>query len=607
MSDRSGFRAVTLVLLASLFLGGTVAAAAEPSFSPSWSPPSAFEVAEALEGLSFDAFVETAYRLYLMRFPEMLTHLGLADAFGLRHDRLNDYSRAYLEETNSIEREILDRLLAFDREALSPEDRITFDAACWYWDDLVRGQPFADYDHPITHYTFTSLDWALYDLLTEVHPLASVSNVEDYVVRLFGVDEQFDGIIDRMEERAEAGIVVPRIMIDWALSELRGLAYATAGRHPFYTTLEEGFQSIGATDEERERLLEAAERALADEVIPAYRRLLRAVESKRSEAPTEIGFGQYPNGDAFYAYALRHQNQTDLTAEEIHAMGLREVDRVRGEIEAAALAIGIPAGTSLPEIYREAASRGGTLRGSAILAEYERLVGEATDRVASVFVRLPVAEVIVVPDPIGGYYRPAPLDGSRPGEFAAATQGEQPRYRMPTLAYHEAIPGHHLQIALAQELDLPLLRRAEAFLGYTEGWALYAERLAWEFGWYDEDPCGNIGRLSDEMMRAVRLVVDTGIHVLGWTFGEAVAYFAEHTGQSTGASQYNILRYAAWPGQSTAYMIGLLTILDLRDRVRAAEGDAFNLAEFHDVILRNGSLPLSVLVRVVTEHYGLDG
>jgi len=170
---------------------------------------------------------------------------------------------------------------------------------------------------------------------------------------------------------------------------------------------------------------------------------------------------------------------------------------------------------------------------------------------------------------------------------------------MPTLTYHETIPGHHMQIATAAELDLPLLRIVETYLGFTEGWALYAERLAWELGWYEDDPYGNLGRLSDEMMRAVRLVVDTGIHTMGWTFDEAVDYFADNTGKPTGHAQGEVLRYAVWPGQSTAYMIGFLTMLDVRERTREALGTGFDLAKYHTLILENGSLPLEILEQVV--------
>jgi len=605
----NGRRALGLVVwlgVAGIAFCGLSVASTDPVGEPSWASPSKDEVVDALDGLSFEAFIETSYQLYLMRFPELLTHLGVAEMLGVRHDRLNDYSSAYIEETYAIEQTILDRLRAFDRTALKPDQQVTYDVCAWYWDDLVRGQPFALHNHPITHFYFTSLDWVLYDLLTEVHPFASIEDAEDYVRRLRGVDEQFGQILDRMDERAEAGIVVPRIMIDWAIPQLRNLAYATASRHPFYAALEVGLGAIDIAYDEGAALLEAAAGALTDEVIPAYRRLLRALESQRARAPSSLGFDQYPDGEAFYAYALRHQNQADLSAEEIHEIGLREVARVKAEIEAAAFALGMPEGSSLAEIYREAERGGGTLSGPAILAEYERLFREAESLVGAVFHRLPIAEVAIAADPVGAYYRHAPIDGSRTAEFVAPNQGRQPRYRMPTLTYHETLPGHHLQIGLSREMDLPLLRQVEVFLGHTEGWALYAERLAWELGWYGEDPYGNLGRLSDEMMRAVRLVVDTGLHVLGWSFDQATSYFAEHTGHSRGESQYNILRYAAWPGQSTSYMIGLLAILDLRERVQEALGETFDLAEFHDVVLKNGSLPLTLLERTVAEYYGLE-
>ena len=173
---------------------------------------------------------------------------------------------------------------------------------------------------------------------------------------------------------------------------------------------------------------------------------------------------------------------------------------------------------------------------------------------------------------------------------------------MPTLAYHETVPGHHVQLAIAQELDIPLVRTEAEFLGYIEGWALYSEWLAWELGWYEDDPYGNLGRLQDEMMRAVRLVVDIGIHAEGWDSEQAVSYFAEHTGQSRSYSQYQINRYAVWPGQSTAYMLGRLKILELRERAQNALGDRFDVLEFHDVVLRNGNLPLSVLEQLVDAY-----
>ena len=569
---------------------------------PTWDPPTAASVIAATEGLGFDDFLDESYRLLLMRYPQTLTDLGLAALFGVRNDRLNDYSEAYELETQRIEQGILDRLRAFDRHALSPDQQLTYDIYEWSFSDLVRGHEFSLYSYPVSHYFITSLDQQLLDAMTQVHPFRTADDVRDYVMRLGQVDVQISQLIEAIERRAAEGIVVPRVMIDWALGDLEGLATASLQRHPLYATLEEKSQGVGLAADERERLLEKACGIMADEILPVYEALHVTMQGLRVDAPDEIGFGQYEGGAEYYAYALRHRNQMTLTPQEVHDIGLREVTRLREEIHAAAADLGMPEGLSLQEIYRRAGTDGGSVSGEAIVAEYERLVDEARSRVDVAFERLPTADVVVVPDRIGGYYRPAPADGSRLAQFAASNQGSKPKYRMATLTYHETIPGHHLQIALSQEFDLPLFRLVETFLGYAEGWALYAEELAWELGWYDDNPYGNIGRLSDQMMRAVRLVVDTGIHVLGWSFDRATNYFAEHTGRPRGESQYNILRYAAWPGQATAYMVGRLEMLRLRASAQERLGDAFDLKAFHTAVLENGSVPLEILERLVEAY-----
>jgi uncharacterized protein (DUF885 family) len=252
------------------------------------------------------------------------------------------------------------------------------------------------------------------------------------------------------------------------------------------------------------------------------------------------------------------------------------------------------------------AQDGGHVSGNRVLETYETLIEQADQNLDAVFDIRPRAEVIVIGASVGGFYIPGSFDGSRPGAFyAGVSDAGEALYGMPTLAYHEAIPGHHFQIAIAQESDLPSFRNGITFSAYTEGWALYAERLAWELGWYEDDPYGDLGRLQAEAFRAARLVIDTGIHAKGWTFDQAVAYMIDNVGYEPGDivnPQHEVGRYIVWPGQSTAYKVGMFKILELRQGAMDQLGDRFDLKEFHSVVLGSGSMPLEILERVVDDY-----
>ncbi len=597
---------VSAVVVALSLLVGIVSAllvGQEEDYAPSWSPQPVDEVIAELQDLGFDAFVERSYQEYMLRFPEQLTYMGVAEAFGVGNDRLNDYSDYYVRETQRLETALLEMLLKYDRAQLSPQQQLTYDVYEWYLDDLVRAHPFAYHDYPVSDFYVTSRHFTVYDLLTEAHPIGNAEDVEDYIARLYQIGRQSDQVIEGLRLRAEAGVIVPKGILAQALRSMSGFSRGRATSSPFYYTLNAKLQiAEGISSRQQTEYLRAAEKAIDEVVIPAYKRLCDAASGLVNIAPEQIGYWQYADGDAYYTYVLRHYNQTELTASEIHDIGLREVERVEAEIREAASQLGISEYASIAQIFELAARDGGTLYGPAVVEEYDRVIEAAKAGLTDVISPLPAAEVIVKGNPIGGYYTAPARDGSRPGTFYAPTQGPQPRYSMPTLAYHETIPGHHVQLSIAQELDIPLVRTEAEFLGYIEGWALYAERLAWELGWYDEDPHGNFGRLQDEMMRAVRLVVDTGIHALGWSNDEAVSYFAKHTGQSRGYSQYQVNRYVVWPGQATAYMLGRMKILELRARAENALGDRFDVSEFHDVMLRNGNLPLRVLEQLVDAY-----
>jgi uncharacterized protein (DUF885 family) len=264
--------------------------------------------------------------------------------------------------------------------------------------------------------------------------------------------------------------------------------------------------------------------------------------------------------------------------------------------------LGYPKDADLPALYQRVAQDGGFAEGEQIAKGYETLIAEAKDIYQPVFNLFPQADVVVLPDPYGGYYMPPAVDGSRPGAFYARVSGTEVKYIMPTLLYHETVPGHHFQIAIARELDLPMFRNHTDFMGYVEGWALYAERLMAELDAYKDNPYGNLGRLQFDAYRAVRLVVDTGIHAKKWSYDQAVNYMVENTGFPKRRVEYEICRYIAWPGQATSYMVGMLKILELREQAKAQLGEEFDLKEFHNVVLKNGAMPLTILEQVVQAY-----
>ncbi|MEP6809100.1 MAG: DUF885 domain-containing protein, partial [Chthoniobacterales bacterium] len=332
---------------------------------------------------------------------------------------------------------------------------------------------------------------------------------------------------------------------------------------------------------------------------------------------TDDGVWKLPDGAAYYAHLLRENTTTTLNPAEIHALGLAEVARIEGEMRVLLDANGFagqpiaPALATLTKDPRFLYPNDDTGRAAA-LAEYTRLIDQALERSKQLFSSIPKAKIEVrrVPEfkeatGPGAYYEGPAMDGTRPGIFYANLRdlSEEPKWSMPTLAYHEGVPGHHFQIATAQELKgLPQFRKLIPFTAYQEGWALYTEWLAKDAGWYEGDPFGDLGRLQAELFRAVRLVVDTGIHAQRWTREQAIAYMLEHTGMGEKEVTSEIERYIVAPGQACAYKVGMLKIQELRKRAQTELGDKFDQRDFHDVVLKNGALPLEVLEQQVNEY-----
>ena len=368
------------------------------------------------------------------------------------------------------------------------------------------------------------------------------------------------------------------------------------------------------------RLLAAAEADITAYVHPAYQLFIDYFTQLQAKAGTDDGYWALPNGDLAYEQLLKFFTTTNYTADEIHTKGLAEVDRIQTEIMtilaeegydvSQGFSVAIETLAADPKFYYEDSDAGR----AQILVDYQHILDEVNAGLGDAFRIRPQAgmEVVRIPEfkektAPGAYYQQPAIDGSRPGRFYANLYDIKatPKYGMRTLAYHEGIPGHHFQIAVAMELEgMPLIRKMAPFTAYIEGWALYSERLAWELG-FQQNSFDNIGRLQAELFRAVRLVVDTGIHHSRWTREQAIDYMKKNTGMSDRDVTAEIERYIVMPGQATAYKVGMMKILELREKAKLVLGTQFDLKDFHDVVLKNGAVPLDILETLV-ERYIAD-
>jgi uncharacterized protein (DUF885 family)/putative intracellular protease/amidase len=564
------------------------------------------ELAAKLQGLSLDDFFEVSWRELMYRYPETIVGEGLSEVYPLETVELTNISDAYIRETYQMYAVILETLRTFDRESFSPERQVSFDVYEWYLDDKVREQEFMYYDYPATYF-ITSVQSDVLQFFTDLHPIANQQDAQDYVTRLGQVDVKFEQLLEGLKLREDAGIVPPGFATNWALYGLRDITRSAAARTPFYQALKEKLDPLSNVDPaQKQALLDAAEETINAVVIPAYNDLVDYLAHLESIAPSDDGLWQFPNGDAYYAYVLRHHTSTDMTPDEVRELGLQELDRIHAEMRAIFDALGYPQDESLAELFDRVEQDGGYIPAGEVLDTYTQLVQQADQNLDEVFDARPQAQIKVVASSIKGMYVSGSYDGSRPGAFHAG-QGDsrEPFYAMPTLAYHEAVPGHHFQVSLAQEANLPSFRRGVFFTAFVEGWALYAEQLAWELGWYEDDPYGDLGRLQAEAFRAARLVMDTGIHAQGWTSDQSNAFFTKNTGFESGDAvdpNGQTTRYIVWPGQATTYKIGQIKFLQVRQKAMEQLGEQFDIKEFHNVVLLNGPMPLAVLETVVDNY-----
>jgi len=567
--------------------------------------------------VAIDAFYARMFAKFALERPQMLSSLRALPAWtDFYSAALDDASPAQDERDAASVADNLATLRRYDRSALDREGRLSYDTLEYFLRSQAEGDTWRLAGFPVTQLGGIHTD--LPNLMVQVHQVNSASDARNYVARLNAFLRKFDQTLANMALREGRGFVPPRFAVDKALAQMQVFVALPARENMLYVDLKHKLEKLapGAMDAAaRDSLLAQAEAAITQSVIPAYRKLMDHMTALAPKARGNDGAWHLPDGDAYYAWCVRNHTTTDLTPAQVHALGLAEVERVGAEIDAIlktqVRSVG-SVGARLQALAHEPSQLfPNTDEGrQAMLARFQAILDEMNAGLGTVFDVRPKLGVEVRRVPAfseqgapEAYYQEGSIDGSRPGAFYVNLRDTHliAKYAMRTLAYHEGIPGHHFQATIAQQMEgVPFFRKVIPFTAYLEGWALYAERLAFELG-FERDPLDNLGRLRDEMFRAVRLVVDTGIHSKHWTREQAVAYMIDKTGFDEPSVVTEIERYIVDPGQALAYKVGMLKILALREKARASLGAKFDLAQFHNQVLTHGALPLVVLERVIDD------
>ena len=559
---------------------------------------------------------------FLMRNPELFTTVGLIDGsvFDYHSGKLAPYTVRQRDDDYAQAARFLGEVHEFDRSRLTRQDQITYDILV---DQFGTGLSFQRFQWlaPDGLYAISPMFGAQVELATflqTTHVVKNDKTARNYVLRLEAMGGKLDAITAEMQRQAKLGVLLPPALLERSLVVIHDTVAPAPEQNALVTTFIERMNKVAALDAGRKhQLTDAAVAAVRTRVYPAYARMSAALAALRSQAASQsAGVGRLPGGAAYYVLVLRQMTTTDYSPDKVHALGLGEVARISAEMDALLKAQGLASGSVGERMMALGKDPRFLLPSDAdgrrqALEHYQRILDEMSAQLPKYFRTVPRTRLTVERVPVSqekgtseAYYQPAAMDGSRPGTFFANLRdlNETPLWSMKTVAFHEGVPGHHLQISTALGLEgLPLIRQQPLYTAYAEGWALYAEEFAAEIGMYKDDPYGNLGRLQEELMRATRLVVDTGLHAKGWSREQAIDYMVSTTGIAPGDVVSEVERYMALPGQACAYKVGELKILELREKARAALGARFDLKEFHAVVLENGAMPLTLLEQLVDE------
>ena len=573
----------------------------------------------AMKPYSIDHYLAKELTMGLLDSPEFMTYIGIFDKYNavLKHNQ--KLSIRTLEDGDEDYQDSLDHLSllkGYDSSKLTDIQKVTQKIAIFDTENNINEfENFRYHSYPFNQIGGNHL--GIVEFMTDTHPVRNLREASDYIKRVEKFDESLSANLIWLEEQKKLGIFAPKYVFDHVITQLKELIAYEDSDNPLMQVFARKVDELDIDEQKSEELKTALSAVIASDVKSGFKSILGFFESNYEYANMNHGVWSLPNGDAFYEARLRSYTTTDYSAEEIHQIGLSEVERIGARMKEIFLQLGYQVNKPVGEMMNDLNENPDFLypdtpdRKEIVVADYNQMVKEAEEDVRPYFARFPVSpvEVRAIPEyseqtAAGGYYQAPALDGSRPGVFYANLYDikQTPTFGMRTLTFHEAVPGHHFQIALNQENeDLTLYRkmgyRTSAF---TEGWALYSEQLAVEVGMtknlYDE-----LGVLQSEMFRANRLVVDTGMHYKRWTREEAMAYMKKTTGMSDTEVRVEIERYIVWPGQATSYKMGMLKILELRKKAKDALGEKFDIRKFHTVVLDQGIVPLFILEDIIDE------
>ncbi len=555
-----------------------------------------------------DAFFQTFTDAWMARQPNAATGSRYFDGtMQARMDReLTPATDAFADDTVALARQGLEQLAALDPATMDGTARVSAELMRWQLASLIEGERYRDLDFPLQQ--FSGANVGLPNLMTVIHPLRDAQDAEHYIARLGLFRQRMGEATARAQAQAQRGILPPDFILDATIAQMRQFVSPAPAANPLATTLASGLERMAdLSPAQRERLLGSAVGIIREQVYPAWQAAIAELEAQRPRASADAGLWRFEAGADAYAYHLRRFTSTGLDAQKIHAIGLREVARIEAEMDALLRELGRTGGSvedRTKALRADLAYSDDEAGRAAIMQDIDTMMRDAERRSDALFDIRPKSEVVARPYPeyrwasAAASYTAPPLDGSRPGVYQMPLRKDRlTRFGLRTLVYHETVPGHHFQVALSVENQaLPKFRQVRALGGisaFSEGWALYAERLAAEENWYAGDIEGRLGQLDAELFRARRLVVDTGLHAKRWTRQQAIDY---------GIPASEVDRYVVMPGQATSYMIGQLEIIRLRDKAREALGERFDPRQFHNRVLLTGVVPMDLLEREVDDY-----